>query len=273
MITENAHAKINLALQVVGKREDGYHELKMIMIPIELHDVLIFEDSNETKLDSNIYIKNNAIIKTIEYMQKKYHVNKNVKVLLKKNIPIGAGLGGGSADISATLRGLNKLWKLELALTDLEDDAKALGSDTLFCLYNRPAYVYGRGDKMEFLDAPEFEEIILFYPGFEVSTKDIFNAYMPQNKISNFDNLLKYYNEKNYKKFFEKTINDLHKTSCKVYKKLEKYEKMIKKECKNAYMSGSGSTYFSVVFSNKMSKTDKKTDKISVKHLKTAPKH
>jgi len=272
MITEKAYAKINLALEVVGKREDGYHELKMIMIPIELHDVLLFKDAKKTSLESNIFIKNNSILKTIKYMQDKYSVDKNVEITVEKNIPIGAGLGGGSADISATLRGLNKLWNLGLSLKDLEEDANALGSDTLFCLYNRPAYVYGRGDKIEFLNQPEFREIYLFYPQIEVSTKKIFEAHKIDHNHVNFDELIEYYQLKEYEKFFKNTFNDLYKTAILTYKKLEKYEKTIKKVYKNAYMSGSGSTYFIVNFKEKAEEFNKIMDKIELKHVKTAPK-
>jgi len=129
MVIEKAYAKLNLALEVVGKRSDGYHELKMIMIPLELHDTLTFKKSDDIQLNANIDIKNNAILKTIEYMKKKYKVNNGVFVDLDKRIPIGAGMGGGSADISATLRGLNRLWDLNLSLKDLEVDANHLGSD------------------------------------------------------------------------------------------------------------------------------------------------
>ncbi len=272
MITEKAYAKINLALEVVGKREDGYHELKMIMIPIELHDTLVFEDSDETQLDSNVYIKNNAIIKTVEYMKNKYKIDRDVKILLDKNIPIGAGLGGGSADISATLRGLNKLWSLGLSLKDLEEDANNLGSDTLFCLYNKPAYVYGRGDKIEFLNALDIKEVYLFNPGIEVSTKKIFEAYVPEEKSNHFDEILDFYRKNEMKKFFENTYNDLKKTACFIYKKLEKYEKKLKNIDKNAYMSGSGSTFFFIKNDEGNEDFYKKIKKINLKYIKTSPK-
>lgn len=272
MIVEKAYAKINLALEVKGMRSDGYHDLNMIMIPLELHDRLTFELRDEVGLSSNVMIENNAILKTISYMQTKYHISKGVFVTLEKHIPIGGGLGGGSADISATLRGLNRLWELNLSLEDLEEDANALGSDTLFCLYNKPAYVYGRGDKIQFIDDVDFEQIYLFVPGIEVSTKTVFKSYIHQRKTSHFDTLIEHLKDKSYEKFFENTYNDLHKTAILTYKNLEKYENKLKKHCKNAYMTGSGSTYFFVNLLEKQPDFYKKIKKNELNIIKTRSK-
>lgn len=273
MIIEKAYAKINLALEIKGVRLDGYHDLNMIMIPLDLHDILTFEISDDVRLSSNVIIDHNAVLKTISYMQTKYQISKGAAVTLEKHIPIGAGLGGGSADISATLRGLNRLWGLNLTLKELEEDANALGSDTLFCLYNEPAYVYGRGDKIEFIKPIDFHEIYLFTPGIEVSTKTVFQAYKHERKSSNFDVLIRYLEDGLYEKFFENTYNDLHKTAITTYKNLEKYENKLKKHCKNAYMTGSGSTYFFVNLSEKTPEFYKKMHKNKLNIIKTRSKH
>ena len=102
---EKAYAKINLILDIVGKREDGYHEHKSLMIPLDFYDELTFEDSDTIQLISNVDIENNAILKTVELIKDTYHIQKGVKITLQKRIPIGAGLAGGSANISATIRG------------------------------------------------------------------------------------------------------------------------------------------------------------------------
>jgi 4-diphosphocytidyl-2-C-methyl-D-erythritol kinase len=272
MIVEKAYAKINLALDVVGKRSDGYHELKMIMMPIELHDILTFEICDDIELISDVDIENNAILKTIHHMKEKYKVNQGVRVYLKKNIPIGAGLGGGSADISATLRGLNVLWGLNLSLKALENDANYLGSDTLFCLYNRCAYVYGRGDKIRFLEIPPIDHIYLLNPGIEVSTKTIFGHYKALPKLKKFENLLKLFEQKDYENFFKRTYNDLTKTVENTYENIKKYKKIIDNIDKNAYMSGSGSTYFLLEFNRNPSNFSEKLQKYNLKYLKTKPK-
>ncbi len=273
MVLEKAYAKLNLALEVTRKREDGFHELKMIMIPIELHDVLTFENAEETKLHSNVEIENNAVLKTVDYMKKKYNVNQNVFINVEKNITIGAGLGGGSADISATLRGLNRLWGLNLSLKDLEEDANNLGSDTLFCLYNKPAYVYGRGDKLEFINKPDIGDIYLFNPGIEISTKMIFEHHKINDRTHHFDELMKFYRANDFEKFMQITYNDLHKTAISLSKPLEKYEKNVKKVDKNAYMTGSGSTFFLIKNNENEQLFNSKIEKTELKYIKTALKN
>ena len=187
MIVEKAYAKLNLALDVVRKRQDGYHDLKMIMIPLELHDVLTFEIQDEITLESNIEIHENAIIKAAHLIKSTYHVEKGVKITLDKHIPIGAGLGGGSADIAATLRGLNQLWDLHLEIDQLEKLALSLGSDTLFCLHNKPAYVYGRGDHILFVQAPSITHFYLIHPDIHVSTKAVFEHHEVKHDDKKFN--------------------------------------------------------------------------------------
>ncbi|OHE24802.1 MAG: 4-(cytidine 5'-diphospho)-2-C-methyl-D-erythritol kinase, partial [Tenericutes bacterium GWA2_35_7] len=133
MIVEKAYAKINIALDVVRKRKDGYHDLKMIMIPLELHDVITFSHHDkDIILNSEVPIENNAIIKTAKLIKSMFDVKQGAIITLEKHIPIGAGLGGGSADIAATIRGLNQLWELDLSTEKQEEIALKLGSDTLF---------------------------------------------------------------------------------------------------------------------------------------------
>ncbi|MFA6801119.1 MAG: 4-(cytidine 5'-diphospho)-2-C-methyl-D-erythritol kinase [Acholeplasmataceae bacterium] len=218
-------------------------------------------------------MQNNLVDKTVAYMKDKYHVDQHVKITIEKNIPIGAGLGGGSADVSATLRGLNKLWELGCTLKELEVDANALGSDTLFCLYNRPAYVYGRGEYIEFLENPDIKNIYLFNPKIEISTKEVFNHYKIDKQHQNFDQLLAFYKMKAHYKFFKNAYNDLHKTAICLYKNMKKYEKNVKKINKNAYMTGSGSTYFIVELFNDCKQIDKKLAKSKLKYIKTSPKN
>ena len=102
MIRELAHAKINLALDVVKKRKDGFHELQMIMVPINLFDTLEFELADVITLESDVKIENNSVMKAAKLMQTRFKIDQGAKIKLSKKIPIGAGLGGGSADIAAT---------------------------------------------------------------------------------------------------------------------------------------------------------------------------
>jgi len=244
MIKEYAYAKINLALDVVKKREDGYHDLKTIMIPIELSDELIFEHASYTFIESNIDIQNNSIVHAIKAMKDHFKIDQHVKVTLTKKIPIGAGLGGGSADIAATLRGLNRLWNIDAKINELESIALSLGSDTLFCLYNRPAFIYGRGEHIQFLEPMDLKEVYLIALGIEVSTKKVFLAHSTQHQEGRFEKVLDAYNNDNFKQLIDLCYNDLSLTTRKLYPQVHHaYESLIKL-FPNLRMTGSGSTHF-----------------------------
>jgi 4-diphosphocytidyl-2-C-methyl-D-erythritol kinase len=272
MIYEKAHAKINLALDVIKKRDDGYHELKMIMIPLDLHDQLSFELNNDIKLSSNIDIKDNQVLKTAYLIKKKYKVDVGAHIHLTKNIPIGAGLAGGSSDIAATIRGLNLLWKLNLNQSALEELALSLGSDTLYCLYQKPAYVYGRGEHIEFIDSPKTGTIFLYYPKIESSTSYVFKNHKIVDKQNQFEHLLKAYYQKDWDLFYKSTYNSLYKTAIKCYPELENAYKIMKNIDDNAFMSGSGSTFFIINSSQKDEEIIKKAEENHINLVETALK-
>ncbi len=269
MIVEHAYAKVNLALDVVRKRMDGYHDLKMIVLPLTLSDELTFEHADELTLESDVFIEQNAIMKTAQLMQEIFHVTQGAKITLTKKIPIGAGLGGGSADIAATLRGLNTLWGLHLSLAELEPHALKLGSDTLFCLHNKPAYVYGRGDHVLFVAAPPLSAIYLVYPDLHVSTKTVFMKHEVQHQPKKFNRLFTLYNNEKYAEFFKKTYNDLTITTQRVYPELMAFHRTMKKISPFARMSGSGSTYFIPTFRGNHSKIARKIEKLGYIPIKT----
>jgi len=272
MIEEKAYAKINLVLDVVKKREDGYHELQMVMIPIDLYDTLTFEESDSITLVADVEIENNAILKSAEIMKIRFNVEKGAKISLQKRIPVGAGLGGGSADIAATLRGLNQLWKLDLQLEDLEELALELGSDTLFCLYNKPALVYGRGENLLFVEMPEIETIYLMTSKINVSTAHVFKHHKIKYKAKRFDKLFRNYLNQKYSLFFKKTYNKLTQTTLKCYPALKRVYKDAKRVDSHAMMSGSGSTFY--ILANKQNATilEDKFTKYGIQYLKTKPK-
>lgn len=272
MIIEHAYAKLNLALDVVRKRKDGYHDLKMIMIPLELCDELTFEESDEIILVSSIEIEHNAILKTVNLMKEMYQITKGAKITLDKKIPIGAGLGGGSADIAATIRGLNQLWNLELSKQSQEEIALKLGSDTLFCLYNKPAYVYGRGENLLYISTPPIKDIYVFYPEIQASTKDVFANHTIIFDPLKFNRLFTLYVNEKYKSFFKKSYNVLTETTVKLYPEIELLKRDVTKLSKLARMSGSGSTFFIPVFKENERKIIKKIAKLPYNVLKTQVK-
>lgn len=273
MIVEKAYAKVNLALDVVRKRNDGYHDLKMIMVPLELHDILSFELHNDIVLESNIDIEDNAIVKTVKLMQQTYNVSQGVKITLEKNIPIGAGLAGGSADIAATLRGVNRLWDLNLEMNILEEIALKLGSDTLFCLHNKAAYVYGRGENMLFIASPPIQSIYLIDSGIHVSTKEVFEHHVVQHELKKFNRLFTLYVNEKYQQFFKLSYNVLTKTTKKLYEEVAHVEKQVKKISPLARMSGSGSIFYIPIFKENERKIAKKIENLPFSVVKSSVKH
>jgi 4-diphosphocytidyl-2-C-methyl-D-erythritol kinase len=170
MITMLAPAKLNLVLEVLGKRDDGYHEIRSLVQAISLSDVLYFEIANDISLECTetaLQTQDNLVIQAAELLKITYDFKKGVKITLKKQIPWSAGLAGGSSDAAATLLALNKLWKLKLKVQDLLAIAAQLGSDVPFFIQKGTALVEGRGEKitpMPVLTTPSW--FILFMPQF-----------------------------------------------------------------------------------------------------------
>ena len=184
-----AHAKINLHLEVLGFRSDGFHELAMVMQSINLSDQLKMikrADNNINLKSNNIEISNgedNLIIKAAKLLRNKVdNTELGVDIELKKNIPIGAGLAGGSTDAAATLLGLNKLWKLNLKTDELEKLSKEIGSDIPFCISGGRQICFGRGEILEKLkfDQIQLGLILVKDPSIQVSTPVAYKKYKEQ---------------------------------------------------------------------------------------------
>ncbi|GEK89519.1 4-diphosphocytidyl-2-C-methyl-D-erythritol kinase [Alkalibacterium putridalgicola] len=176
---EKAPAKINLCLNVLRKREDGFHEMEMLMTPIDLADRLTFSLlDREISLDSNSSFmpldERNIVYKTAQLLKDTYQVTQGADIYIEKNIPIAAGLGGGSSDAAATLRGLNRLWNLELSLDELARLGEQIGSDVPFCVYNQTAFVSGRGEIVEPIQPFPKAWVILVKPPKGISSWTVF---------------------------------------------------------------------------------------------------
>ena len=177
-------AKINLHLEVIGKRDDGFHELAMIMQNIDLADYLEFEINNEglIKLESDCndlsLSDDNLIVKSANLLRKKSNIDYGANIFLRKNIPIGAGLAGGSSNAAATLIGLNNLWDLKLDQETLCSLASTLGSDIPFFINGGIQLCFGRGEILEKLDSTlEYGAILLKNPNVSVSTAETYKKY------------------------------------------------------------------------------------------------
>ena len=174
-VQEKAYAKINLGLKILGEREDGYHDILTVMQTVDLCDVLSFEEKG-----SGIEIacacpdvpegSDNLVYRAADRLRWEMGCDRGVRIEMDKRIPIGAGLGGGSSDAAATLRGLCRLWNVDITLEKLHTIAASLGSDVPFFLKPGTAVALGRGEILHYVSAPERIFYVLVYPGFQISS-------------------------------------------------------------------------------------------------------
>lgn len=252
-----AYAKINLALDVVSKRDDGYHELEMIMAPIALHD-LIYINTIESgiEIDSNSKVmptdERNIMYKVAALLKERYNIKKGVKIFVYKHIPTQAGLAGGSADGAAVIKAMNKLFYLNLSNEEMAAIGKEVGADIPFCIYQKIALVKGVGEKLEFIDHPFNCKVLLVKPKHGVSTKKAFGSLDLANAIHHDCSLMAQgIKDDNYQQVIDNLQNTLEEPSIKMVPEIETIkEEMIKIGFDGALMSGSGSCVFGLTRSN-----------------------
>lgn len=248
-----AFAKINLALDVVGEREDGYHELNMIMAPLMLHDLINIEiiDSG-IQISTNSYKipvdQRNIMYKVAQAVIDYYHLKQGVKIHCIKHIPSQAGLAGGSADGAAVIKAMNRLFNLRMSYNDMVSLTKSIGADIPFCIYNHLAVVTGIGEKFEFIDTYFNAYFLLVKPKKGVSTKrcfaslDMNKAVHPDiNKLADCLRINDYWGVVSY------LNNTLEEPSFKIVNDIKDIkDKMLELGFDGALMSGSGSCVFGI---------------------------
>ena len=176
MVIEQAPAKLNLGLQILDKRSDGYHNLISIFQTINLYDQLTFGGANKGQTlfaCSDPSLPNgadNLVCQAVDVFRKKTGLDHGIQIHLEKNIPSGAGLGGGSSDAACVLLTLNRLWQAQLPLPVLQELALQLGSDVPFFLQNGTALVQGRGEKLRYIPWQTNLVYVLVAPVFEIAT-------------------------------------------------------------------------------------------------------
>ncbi|MFI5151539.1 MAG: 4-(cytidine 5'-diphospho)-2-C-methyl-D-erythritol kinase [Bacteroidia bacterium] len=244
------NAKINIGLQVLSKRDDGYHDICSLLYPIGLADALEAipgPDKSLTKFTSSgIDIPgsadSNICLKAIELIRKEYPVPP-LQIHLHKHIPVGAGLGGGSSDGASMITLLNKRFELGLSWGEMHHYARQLGSDCSFFVNNRPALVTGRGDEIESLAFNlSGYSLVLVYPPIHISTKDAYSMVIPEK--SGFD--LEGFLISNTPETWEgKVRNDFELPVLKRYPEIAAIKnKLYAKGGLYVSMSGSGSSVF-----------------------------
>jgi 4-diphosphocytidyl-2-C-methyl-D-erythritol kinase len=176
-----APAKINLFLHVGAKRADGYHELESLVVFAGVGDELAFEPADDFSLtidgpfaDALSFDPDNLVLKAARALAAQAGVRNGARIALTKNLPVASGIGGGSADAAATLRGLNALWQMHLAPEELRIIAAQIGSDVPVCIGCKPAWMEGRGEKVTALDDIAEVPMVLVNPGVAVPTGKVF---------------------------------------------------------------------------------------------------
>ena len=207
-------AKLNLNLRVISKRNDGYHNLETTFQLIDLFDEITFEKSDKSfgiSCDGlEIEPENNLIFKSLNAIKDYCEIDKGVQVHLKKIIPIGAGLGGGSSNAATTLIALNKIWDLGLSREELAKIGKPLGADIPIFIYGRNAIATGIGDVLLDVELKK-NKFLLICPNIEVSTSEMFrklkiNELGPKHQNSFLDTLLR--ENKSIEEFYVSNVND-----------------------------------------------------------------
>ena len=166
-ITEKAYAKVNLTLEILGKRRDGFHNLASVMQTVDLFDTVTITESDGVVVtcdDAQITPEINLATKTAHVLSERTGTSNGAHISIAKKIPVSAGLGGGSTDAAATLRGLNKLWKLGLSLDDLTEIAADIGSDVPFLVQGGTSLVQGKGEDVTPITAAKIPKFLILTP-------------------------------------------------------------------------------------------------------------
>lgn len=271
MITEEAYAKINLSLDVSGRRPNGYHDVCMIMQSIDLHDTLTFEeieegiklttDSEELNSESDAGM-DNLIVKAAKALFLLKNETRGVKITLTKRIPIAAGMAGGSTDAAATLRGINKLFNYNYSLKELEEVGVKLGADIPFCLNGGTMLSEGIGEILTKLPTPERTALIICKPPVNISTKEVYERFdaleSPEHPdVKAMEEAIK---SGEYNKIPVLAGNSLEQVTKNLYPRIGEIEKFFEENgAIRAMMSGSGPTVFAIVPMEKQEDLEKKT--------------
>ncbi len=257
MVIEKAYAKVNLFINVLESRNDGYHNLKMINAKIDLCDTIKIEKTNYSGLamieSNDLFLsnQNNIVHDVATHMIQTYAPEFGIKVQIDKKIPFGAGLAGNSVDAASIIKGTNKLFDLNLSFEDMIDIGIKYGADIPYCLVDYPAVVEGMGEKITKLDF-DFSpyKLFLLNPRVYVATKDIFTI----GNRKGFDNvddakLMKAIQKKDIVKFVASMHNALQKISVENNNDVKEAEDLIKENLGDAglVMTGSGSTFIKLL--------------------------
>ena len=248
----NAAAKVNLVLEVLGKREDGYHELATVMQAVDLSDKVMLEDADVLELQCGVpgvpTDGANLALKAATALREAAGITRGARITLDKRIPVAAGLGGGSTDAAAALIGLTRLWRLRWPVERLEQVATGLGMDVPFFLHGGRALATGRGERIERLRGSALG-LVLVNPRFAVSTAEMYGRVTPEAYTDgrHAKTLASGFGGRTPARVAASLYNGLQETAVAAYPRIGRIRAaLLAAGALGALMSGSGPTVFGV---------------------------
>lgn len=248
-----SRAKINLSLKIVNTREDGYHDLEMVMIPLELHDVIEIT-RDPSLMDTYItcddvglaHLHNNLCTKAVDAMRKEFGFKDNFNINIHKEIPFAAGLGGGSSNAAAVITSLIKILKLKADPEVINKVALSIGADVPFFIEGKPSFVTGLGEKLQQIPVKSTYHCLIVKPKKGLSTKDVYSVSDSCEKENiNSNDVLEALKEDNFEKLGASIGNDLYAPALKILPEVKDVVDGLKNAgFPVAAMTGSGSACF-----------------------------
>ena len=254
-VTLKALAKINLGLDVLGRRDNGYHDVRMVMQTIYLYDNVTVEKTEEAgiHLECNLFYlpvdETNIAYKAAKLLMEEFDIREGVRIVLDKHIPVAAGLAGGSANAAAVLVGMNRLFSLGLSQQELMDRGVSLGADVPYCVMRGTVLAEGIGEVLTPLPPLPKCYVLIAKPGISVSTKTVYEKLDSQeiSEHPDIDGILEGLDKQDIYKVASSMGNVLETVTIGDYPIIEEIKNVMKEEgALNAMMSGSGPTVFGI---------------------------
>lgn len=257
-----ARAKVNLNLKVKEKRKDNYHNIESVFQKINLYDELYIQkiETNHLEIQTNIQQlkqEENIISKAYNRLKEKYDSISGVQVNLKKNIPMQAGLAGGSTDCASFLIGMNQLFDLKMTKKEIEEIGKSLGADVVPCFYNQAIKVEGIGDKIEPIHTHFKYYLVIIKPQFSCNTKQMYQKIDEQKKIKQLKNtnkIIQGLEQNNLVLIGEHLYNVFEEVIEERQKINEIKESLLKRGAIGSLMTGTGSCVYGIFANKKIAK-------------------
>ncbi len=258
-----ALAKINLGLDVLGRRDNGYHDVKMVMQTIYLYDDVILKKTKESgiQLATNLsYLpvdENNIAYKAAKLLREEFELQEGISIYLKKRIPVSAGMAGGSTNAAAVLFGMNRMFDLGLSMQELMERGVKLGADVPYCVMRGTVLAEGIGEILTPLSPMPKCTILIAKPGISVSTKTVYEKFDALSRIEHpdIDGLVRGLEEGDLQKISSCMGNVLEMVTIEDYPIIEQIKNIMKREgALHAIMSGSGPTVFGIFEDRKSAK-------------------